>query len=413
MQKLNEKLFSSISVSMKAKVDFPRDFSSISEYEDKAAIPFAQIFIDDEEENSSLDVWVDIHGNPTSDPNLNDPAAAAMSSYNGMAMRNSSSSTLPPMSEHQRRLYMKQFHNGGSGGGSGGQGGFLPVCKENSSHTLGRSPVAAAAAPKEDSKPNAVYEVLKEGRLLGKIKHQEEEEDEEDEDDQYKSSFYLGGLEEDENEDFARFKQQSKGFASNQKPPNAKDTAKKGGIHKINKLTKNVSQFFKLKKQPSTDSGSSAFSEGEAEHKRHKSKESSKGDANPEKKRNSNLYVALYNFDPVEKVDLYLRAGDYVKVLNDKDETWWFGECLKKTGYFPSNFVMKREINEKPLVCTRTTQVQMSDGSVWTLKKSQIVVVGEEHYKSSKSETEIYVRGSTSDGYAPRCHFSHVDKYAD
>lgn len=69
--------------------------------------------------------------------------------------------------------------------------------------------------------------------------------------------------------------------------------------------------------------------------------------------------MALYNFDPVETtgfsilfylsnkviallfyLDLSLRAGDQISVLEKVGE-WWKGSCRGKSGIFPANYVQK------------------------------------------------------------------------
>ena len=59
----------------------------------------------------------------------------------------------------------------------------------------------------------------------------------------------------------------------------------------------------------------------------------------------SNVFVAVYEFYPVESDELKLRRGDLVHVDNSvSNEDWWFGESVSKDlqrlgtfGYFPAN----------------------------------------------------------------------------
>uniref|UniRef100_H3A142 Tyrosine-protein kinase n=2 Tax=Latimeria chalumnae TaxID=7897 RepID=H3A142_LATCH len=55
-----------------------------------------------------------------------------------------------------------------------------------------------------------------------------------------------------------------------------------------------------------------------------------------------NIYVALYDYFPVNNKDLELRKGEKVRVLADKGD-WWMAQSLSSEarGYVPSNFVAK------------------------------------------------------------------------
>jgi len=51
------------------------------------------------------------------------------------------------------------------------------------------------------------------------------------------------------------------------------------------------------------------------------------------------IVKALYNYEPQHEMDLSLKEGDLVKLLEKHPSGWWEGEINGKMGYFPSNFV--------------------------------------------------------------------------
>ena len=48
------------------------------------------------------------------------------------------------------------------------------------------------------------------------------------------------------------------------------------------------------------------------------------------------------------------------------------GERGKKMGYFPSNYVMSRQPNEKAFICNKAIEVNCNDNNSWLLKKNQV-----------------------------------------
>ena len=56
----------------------------------------------------------------------------------------------------------------------------------------------------------------------------------------------------------------------------------------------------------------------------------------------SELYVALYTFNSDEDGDLTFKEGDVITVTR-ADGDWGTGNCDKRSGIFPANFVKKME----------------------------------------------------------------------
>jgi hypothetical protein len=56
------------------------------------------------------------------------------------------------------------------------------------------------------------------------------------------------------------------------------------------------------------------------------------------------IVVALYDVEEVEQGDeLILKEGDLIKVIQEYEDGWWFGQIGKRKGYFPSNCVEETE----------------------------------------------------------------------
>lgn len=55
------------------------------------------------------------------------------------------------------------------------------------------------------------------------------------------------------------------------------------------------------------------------------------------------LYIAIYDYDPVEEGDLELCKGDEYEILDNSREHWWRAKNREgKAGYIPSNYVKKK-----------------------------------------------------------------------
>ncbi|XP_067167661.1 SH3 domain-containing protein 21 [Apteryx mantelli] len=61
----------------------------------------------------------------------------------------------------------------------------------------------------------------------------------------------------------------------------------------------------------------------------------------PESYREPQLCRALFDYAPALPDELRLRKGDVVQVLcmRTEDEGWWEGQCRRRRGLFPKNFV--------------------------------------------------------------------------
>lgn len=57
----------------------------------------------------------------------------------------------------------------------------------------------------------------------------------------------------------------------------------------------------------------------------------------------SELFVALYDYDARTAEDLTFRKGDKLKILNNSDGDWWQAQLMgpNTVGYIPSNYVAK------------------------------------------------------------------------
>ncbi|CAN9515784.1 unnamed protein product [Ophioblennius macclurei] len=87
----------------------------------------------------------------------------------------------------------------------------------------------------------------------------------------------------------------------------------------------------------------------------------------------SHYYLALYRFKAIEKDDLDFHPGDRITVLDDSNEEWWRGKMGEKTGYFPTNYLIKVRASERVYKVTRSFVGNREMGQI-TLKKDQIVV---------------------------------------
>ncbi|XP_075055504.1 SH3 and cysteine-rich domain-containing protein 3 isoform X1 [Mixophyes fleayi] len=107
-----------------------------------------------------------------------------------------------------------------------------------------------------------------------------------------------------------------------------------------------------------------------------------KGEKNPQDAKNkktqpgfmqSHYFVALYRFKALEKDDLDFQAGDRITVIDDSNEEWWRGKIGDKTGYLPTNFIIRVRAGERVYKVTRSFVGNKEIGQI-TLKKDQIVV---------------------------------------
>lgn len=66
---------------------------------------------------------------------------------------------------------------------------------------------------------------------------------------------------------------------------------------------------------------------------------------------NSNIFVALYDYDARTDEDLSFKKGDHLEILNDTQGDWWFARSrsTREEGYIPSNYVAKlKSIEAEP-----------------------------------------------------------------
>ncbi|XP_054275366.1 uncharacterized protein LOC128994676 isoform X9 [Macrosteles quadrilineatus] len=92
----------------------------------------------------------------------------------------------------------------------------------------------------------------------------------------------------------------------------------------------------------------------------------------------TNLYVVLYNFKSRHADELDLKAGYKVTVIDTSDQDWWKGKCLGRIGYFPSKYVTKLGVGEKPLQVTHNLQVSDGDNGLTLLRDQIVIQIGEE-----------------------------------
>uniref|UniRef100_A0A8C7UAI0 SH3 and cysteine rich domain 3 n=1 Tax=Oncorhynchus mykiss TaxID=8022 RepID=A0A8C7UAI0_ONCMY len=87
----------------------------------------------------------------------------------------------------------------------------------------------------------------------------------------------------------------------------------------------------------------------------------------------SHYYLALYRFKAIEKDDLDFHPGDRITIIDDANEEWWRGKIGEKTGYFPTNYIIRIKTGERVFKVTRSVVGNREMGQI-TLKKDQIVV---------------------------------------
>ncbi|XP_061539451.1 SH3 and cysteine-rich domain-containing protein 3 isoform X1 [Phycodurus eques] len=85
----------------------------------------------------------------------------------------------------------------------------------------------------------------------------------------------------------------------------------------------------------------------------------------------SHYYLALYRFKAIEKDDLDFHPGDRITVLDDSNEEWWRGKMGEKSGYFPTNYLIKVRASERVYKVTRSFVGNREMGQI-TLKKDQV-----------------------------------------
>uniref|UniRef100_A0A671VDC0 SH3 and cysteine rich domain 3 n=1 Tax=Sparus aurata TaxID=8175 RepID=A0A671VDC0_SPAAU len=115
----------------------------------------------------------------------------------------------------------------------------------------------------------------------------------------------------------------------------------------------------------------------EEEEENQQPKENEEGGEGTKKSKgtfsHSHYYLALYRFKAIEKDDLDFHPGDRITVLDDSNEEWWRGKMGEKTGYFPTNYLIKVRASERVFKITRAFVGNREMGQI-TLKKDQIVV---------------------------------------
>ncbi|KAF3860228.1 hypothetical protein F7725_000483 [Dissostichus mawsoni] len=74
----------------------------------------------------------------------------------------------------------------------------------------------------------------------------------------------------------------------------------------------------------------------------HKAEDKSKGTFSQ-----THFFLALYRFKAIEKDDLDFHPGDRITVLDDSNEEWWRGKMGEKSGYFPTNYLIKVRASER------------------------------------------------------------------
>lgn len=67
------------------------------------------------------------------------------------------------------------------------------------------------------------------------------------------------------------------------------------------------------------------------------------------------------------------RAGYKVTVIETSDPDWWKGKCLGRIGFFPSKYVTKLQVGERPLQVTHNLQVSDGDNGL-TLLRDQVTL---------------------------------------
>eukprot|EP01147_Barroeca_monosierra_P008492 gene8492-962_t len=65
----------------------------------------------------------------------------------------------------------------------------------------------------------------------------------------------------------------------------------------------------------------------------------------PVEQQDSNVFVALYNYDARTPDDLTFKKGDEMQIINNKDGDWWKAKLMStgKIGFIPSNYVAEKQ----------------------------------------------------------------------
>lgn len=62
---------------------------------------------------------------------------------------------------------------------------------------------------------------------------------------------------------------------------------------------------------------------------------------------NSDLYIAKYDFTGSTDLELALRKGDRVNLVEKADNGWWRGVCDGRAGWFPETYVRAAPLQER------------------------------------------------------------------
>ena len=110
----------------------------------------------------------------------------------------------------------------------------------------------------------------------------------------------------------------------------------------------------------------------------HISTEASQSSANSEPAVILEPYLAKYNFSGGTDIELPLRKGEVVSVLEKTESGWWQGVSSGRVGWFPSSYVKPAPARDQP---KEEKEQQKKDGG------REEVVRGEDLPENMKSET--------------------------
>jgi len=154
------------------------------EYENSAAIPFSHIFVDDSDEGMN-------DSNKGSTSSINTFDGLSLAKMKGLKH----SSTLPPMSEHQKKSFLRDMK----------KSKYAGVHNNKSKHeelNIKRNPSKLESVLEDENRPNAVFEVLNQSIQLRKNTADQENKSAppDTSNSNKKSQFYFGDYDEDDDE---------------------------------------------------------------------------------------------------------------------------------------------------------------------------------------------------------------------
>ena len=116
--------------------------------------------------------------------------------------------------------------------------------------------------------------------------------------------------------------------------------------------------------------------------------------------KNSDLCVSLYDFRGTKSSDLSFMSGCKIELLDKTNSDWWQGRCNGFEGYFPSQYVL--EINENDRVLRSLYAFTAQNSKELTVEEGQILVLLYEE------DDWLMVQSSEGNGLIPSSYSEYI-----